>query len=53
MGVYEQSLPWMSIWKTKVPCRVAFFVWIAALGNILKIDNLHEEDVDFGLVLHV
>lgn len=42
MGVCEQSFPWRSIWKTEVPCRVVFFVWIAALGNILMIDNLHK-----------
>ena len=29
-----------SIWKVKVPTKVAFFAWIAALGNILTIDNL-------------
>jgi len=34
------SFPWKSIWKVKVPPRVAFFVWIAALGKILTLDNL-------------
>jgi hypothetical protein len=32
--------PWMSIWKTKVPPRVAFFSWSAVLGKILIADNL-------------
>uniref|UniRef100_A0A2N9ECM4 Reverse transcriptase zinc-binding domain-containing protein n=1 Tax=Fagus sylvatica TaxID=28930 RepID=A0A2N9ECM4_FAGSY len=33
MGV--GCFPWKSIWKTKVPPRVAFFSWTAALGKIL------------------
>ena len=31
---------WKSIWKQKIPSRVAFFVWIAALGKCLTFDNL-------------
>ena len=27
------GFPWKSIWKQKIPSRVAFFVWTAALGN--------------------
>jgi len=27
--------PWKSIWRTKVPLKVAFFAWVAALGTIL------------------
>ena len=34
----DQSFPW----KPKVPSRVAFLVWTAALGNILTIDNLRK-----------
>jgi hypothetical protein len=34
--------PWRSIWRNKVPLRVAFFVWPAALGKILTIDNLRK-----------
>jgi hypothetical protein len=34
------SFPWKSIWKAKVPPRVVFFVWTAALGKILTADNL-------------
>ena len=32
--------PWQSIWKAKVPPRVAFFSWTAALGRLLTADNL-------------
>jgi hypothetical protein len=30
------------IWKAKVPPRIAFFSWSAALGKILTIDNLRK-----------
>uniref|UniRef100_A0A7N2R7U6 CHHC U11-48K-type domain-containing protein n=1 Tax=Quercus lobata TaxID=97700 RepID=A0A7N2R7U6_QUELO len=30
------------IWKQKIPSRVAFFVWIAALGKCLTIDHLQK-----------
>ena len=33
------GFPWKSIWKQKIPSKVAFFVWTAALGKCLKIDN--------------
>jgi hypothetical protein len=39
--------PWKIIWKAKVPPRVAFFSWSAALGKVLTIDNLHTR----GLIL--
>uniref|UniRef100_A0A2N9IUI4 Reverse transcriptase domain-containing protein n=1 Tax=Fagus sylvatica TaxID=28930 RepID=A0A2N9IUI4_FAGSY len=39
--------PWKSIWKVKVPPRVAFFSWTAALGKILTADNLRRR----GLIL--
>ena len=45
LGVCTQSFPWRSIWKQKVPSRVAFFVWIADLGTILTIDNLCKKKV--------
>ena len=38
-------VPWKRIWKTKAPPRVAFFVWVAALGRILTIDNLRRRHV--------
>ena len=37
---FDQSFVWKTVWKSKVPSRVAFFVWIVALGNVLTIDNL-------------
>ena len=40
-----QSFPWKSIWMSKIPYRVAFFIWSAALGKILMIDNLRKENV--------
>ena len=39
------SFPWISIWKQKIPFRVAFFVWSAALGKCLTIDNLRKRKV--------
>jgi len=36
----QSSFLWKSIWKVKVPLRVAFFVWTATLGKILTLDNL-------------
>ncbi len=39
-GGSGNSFPWKSIWRTKVPQRVTFFVWIAALGRILTVDKL-------------
>jgi hypothetical protein len=39
------SFPWKIIWKSQVPPRVAFFVWIAALERILTINNLWERHV--------
>ena len=39
------GFPWKCIWKQKIPSRVAFFVWIAALGKCLTIDNLRKRKV--------
>ena len=36
------SFPWKLMWQSKVPPRVAFFSWTAALGKILTIDNLRK-----------
>ena len=38
------SFPWQSIWCIKVPKRVSFFLWTAARGGILTIDNLVKKD---------
>jgi hypothetical protein len=46
MGCHDGfRFPWKSVWRTKVPLRVAFFVWLAALGNILTMDNLRKRHV--------
>ena len=45
LGVCTQSFPWRSIWKQKVPSKVAFFVWTAALGTILTINNLRKKNM--------
>jgi hypothetical protein len=37
--------PWKSIWQTKVPLKMAFFAWAAALGKILTLDNLKKRHV--------
>jgi hypothetical protein len=37
--------PWKSIWKSKAPSRVVFFVWTAALGKILTMDNLRKKNI--------
>ena len=34
------SFPWKPVWRSKVPPRVAFFSWTAALGKILTLENL-------------
>ena len=39
------SVPWKSIWKTKVPPRVSFFVWIATMDRILTMQNLRRRHV--------
>jgi len=36
---------WKSIWRTKVPLKVAFFAWTAAQGKILTLDNLRKKGV--------
>ena len=50
LGTPHVSFPWKIIWKSRVPPRVAFFEWTAALGRILTIDNLQRRHV---MVLHV
>jgi len=31
----RSPFPWKSIWKVKAPSRVAFLVWMIALGSII------------------
>jgi hypothetical protein len=40
-----ETFPWKSIWRTKVPSRVAFFGWSAGLGKILTHDNLRKRSI--------
>jgi hypothetical protein len=44
-GTETSSFPWKSVWKVKVPLRVNFFVWTAALVKILTLDNLCKRDI--------
>jgi hypothetical protein len=41
----QSSFPWKSIWKVKVPLRVAFFVWTATLGKNLTLYNLRKRNI--------
>ena len=41
----QPPFPWKTIWKLKVPIKVSFFLWTAALGRILTIDNLRRRQV--------
>jgi len=41
----RRQFPWKSIWRTKVPLKVAFFAWAAALGKILTLDNFRKRRV--------
>ena len=34
------AFPWKSIWGGKFPCKVAFFVWTAALNFIMAVNSL-------------
>jgi hypothetical protein len=40
--------PWRSVWKVKVPPRVAFFLWTAALDRILMVDTLKKRGFTLG-----
>ncbi|GMP50653.1 hypothetical protein CsSME_00017186 [Camellia sinensis var. sinensis] len=40
VGGATTLFPWRSIWVPGVPSKVVFFLWIAALGRNLTIDNL-------------
>ncbi|XP_042992315.1 uncharacterized protein LOC122318775 [Carya illinoinensis] len=36
----RHNFPWKNIWRSKAPKKDALFVWTAALGKILTMDNL-------------
>ena len=35
----DTLFPWKPVWHSKIPPRVAFFSWIAALGKILTLNR--------------
>ena len=39
-NVAPSTFPWKEIWKVKLPKIVAFFMWTAAYGQILTLNNL-------------
>lgn len=43
--VVSWSFPCKNIWKVKALSRMVFFVWTAALGKILILDNLRMRNV--------
>ena len=49
VGHSKQFFPWKSIWKQKILSKVAFFVWTAALGKCLTIDNLRKRNFAFWI----
>lgn len=44
-GSNGSLFPWKSIWTSKVPRRIVFYVWTAAWGRILTIDNLMRHNI--------
>jgi hypothetical protein len=46
LASFEAScFPWKSVWRIQAPSRATFFVWLAALGKILTLDNLRTRHV--------
>ena len=41
----HSTFPWKSVWRVKVPPKVAFFTWLAAHGKNLTIDNLRRRKI--------
>ena len=37
--------PWKRVWLTPAPLRATSFVWLAALGKILTLDNFKKRHV--------
>ena len=44
-GTMGLAFPWKGIWSVKALCRVTFFVWTAAWGQILTYDNLRRHGI--------
>ena len=45
VGPNDYCFPWKSILKQEIPSHVAFFIWTAALGKCLMIENLQKKKV--------
>jgi hypothetical protein len=43
--VEGRGFPWKSVWRTKSPPRVTFFVWSVALKKTFTLDNLRKRQV--------
>lgn len=41
-----ECFPWKSVWGAKVPWKVSFFTWTAALGRILIVDDFIKRHVN-------
>ncbi|XP_041004079.1 uncharacterized protein LOC121249433 [Juglans microcarpa x Juglans regia] len=39
------SFPWKRIWRSRVPTKVAFFIWTTTLGKILTTGNLRKRGI--------
>lgn len=37
-GSFDLLFPWKSIWKARVPTKIAFFTLSVALGKIIMVD---------------
>jgi hypothetical protein len=44
-GRNDIQFPWKSVWKPKIPSKVAFFLWLAAHDKNLTIDNLRRRRI--------
>jgi hypothetical protein len=44
-GRSDIQFPWKSVWKPKIPSKVAFFLWLAAHDKNLTIDNLRRRHI--------
>ena len=36
----DTLFPWKPMWRSKIPPRITFFSWTAALGKIFTLENL-------------
>ena len=38
----EENWPWKMVWKTKIPYKVDYFIWLLAKESVLTHDNLNK-----------